>query len=174
MGNIINGVGHAVGYRNFETKDQSHNILPLGLWIVGEELHNNHHADPRSAKFKARWFEIDIGWMYIRLLSVLRLADVLYARDVSAREFASRYYQRASDVALTARTAAMEAVEEARTAAHAASYRAKEAVDDARTAAKAASTRARDAAGRAAASAREAAQSAGAALNSNKSLPTTE
>ena len=174
MGNIINGVGHAVGYRNFETKDQSHNILPLGLWIVGEELHNNHHADPRSAKFRARWFEIDIGWMYIRLLSVLRLADVLYARDVSAREFASRYYQRASDVALTARTAAMEAVEEARTAAHAASYRAKEAVDDARTAAKAASTRARDAAGRAAASAREAAQSAGAALNSNKSLPTTE
>lgn len=94
MGNIINGAGHALGYRNFETKDESHNLHPVGFWIVGEELHNNHHADPRSAKFKARWWEFDIGWVYIRLLRVLRLAQVIYARSVSAKEFAGQYYQK--------------------------------------------------------------------------------
>jgi len=92
MGNIINGIGHALGYRTFETRDHSHNIYPWGMWIVGEELHNNHHADPRSAKFSASWWEIDIGWMYIRLLSALRLAKVAYARSVGAKEFAARYY----------------------------------------------------------------------------------
>ncbi|MDX1396758.1 MAG: fatty acid desaturase [Gemmatimonadota bacterium] len=93
MGNIINGIGHALGYRTFETRDHSHNIYPWGMWIVGEELHNNHHADPRSAKFKANWWEFDIGWAYIRVLSLLRLANVIYARSVSAREFAARYYE---------------------------------------------------------------------------------
>jgi stearoyl-CoA desaturase (delta-9 desaturase) len=92
MGNIINGLGHAIGYRNFTTRDVSHNLYPWGIWILGEELHNNHHADPRSAKFKARWWEFDIGWMYIRLLSALRLAKVVYARTLSAREFAAKYY----------------------------------------------------------------------------------
>ncbi|MDH3734831.1 MAG: fatty acid desaturase [Gemmatimonadota bacterium] len=92
MGNIINGIGHALGYRTFETRDHSHNIYPWGMWIVGEELHNNHHADPRSAKFKANWWELDIGWAYIRVLSFLRLADVIYARSVSAKDFAARYY----------------------------------------------------------------------------------
>lgn len=99
FGNVINGIGHAVGYRNFDTKDHSHNIIPLGIWIVGEELHNNHHADPRSAKFKAKWYELDIGWLYIRLLAALRLARVLYARNVSAAEFAEKYYRRASAAA---------------------------------------------------------------------------
>lgn len=99
FGNVINGLGHAVGYRNFDTKDHSHNIIPLGLWIVGEELHNNHHADPRSAKFKAKWYEFDIGWVYIRLLQALRGAKVIYARNLSAREFAERYYRSASDAA---------------------------------------------------------------------------
>src|SRR5690606_5310827 len=99
FGNVINGIGHAWGYRNFDTRDQSRNILPIGLWIVGEELHNNHHADPRSAKFKAKWYEFDIGWIYIRLLSALRLAKVIYARNLSAREFAERYYRSASDAA---------------------------------------------------------------------------
>ena len=93
MGNIINGIGHALGYRTFDTRDHSHNIYPWGIWILGEELHNNHHADPRSAKFRANWWEFDIGWMYIRLLSFLKLADVLYARSASAKEFAGRYYQ---------------------------------------------------------------------------------
>jgi stearoyl-CoA desaturase (Delta-9 desaturase) len=77
---VINGVGHALGYRNHDTKDASRNILPIAIWIAGEELHNNHHADPHSAKFAHRWFEFDIGWMYIRLMSFVGLADVKYAR----------------------------------------------------------------------------------------------
>lgn len=77
---IINGVGHALGYRNFNVKDESRNISPIAIWLAGEELHNNHHADPHSAKFKAKWYEFDIGWVYIRLLQVLRLAQVRYAR----------------------------------------------------------------------------------------------
>ena len=92
MGNIINGVGHALGYRNFETRDRSRNIYPWGLWILGEELHNNHHADPRSAKFKAHWWEIDVGWVYIKLLSFVKLAKVGYARSLSAKEFAAKHY----------------------------------------------------------------------------------
>lgn len=92
MGNIINGIGHAKGYRNFDTKDASRNIYPWGIWILGEELHNNHHADPRSAKFKAQWWEFDIGWTYIRILEALRLADVLYARQASVAEFRAKHY----------------------------------------------------------------------------------
>ncbi len=78
---IINGVGHAWGYRNHEVKDESRNIVPLAIWLGGEELHNNHHADPHSAKFQHRWFEFDIGWIYIRLLSLFGLAKVQYARS---------------------------------------------------------------------------------------------
>lgn len=92
MGNIINGAGHALGYRNFDTKDHSSNLYPWGIWILGEELHNNHHADPKSAKFKAHWWEFDIGWYYIRLLETLGLADVVYARSESPEEFAAGRY----------------------------------------------------------------------------------
>lgn len=77
---VINGVGHAIGYRNFDVKDESRNISPVAVWLGGEELHNNHHADPRSARFAARWFEFDIGWAYIRLLAFLGLARVVHAR----------------------------------------------------------------------------------------------
>ena len=77
---VINGVGHAIGYRNFDVKDESRNIAPLAIWLGGEELHNNHHADPHSAKFKAKWYEFDVGWFYIRLLALVRLAKVQYAR----------------------------------------------------------------------------------------------
>ena len=73
---VVNGVGHWWGYRNGQTKDQSRNIVPWGIVIGGEELHNNHHLDPASARLSRRWFEFDIGWMYIRLLSALRLATV--------------------------------------------------------------------------------------------------
>jgi stearoyl-CoA desaturase (delta-9 desaturase) len=99
FGNVINGIGHALGYRNFETKDHSHNIIPLGIWIVGEELHNNHHADPRSASFRAKWYEFDIGWAYIKVLSWLKLANVVYARSLSAKDFAEKYYARAAQAA---------------------------------------------------------------------------
>jgi len=73
---VINGVGHYFGYRNFHTDDDSTNIVPWAFWIGGEELHNNHHAYPTSAKFSLRWYELDIGWLYIRALRALGLATV--------------------------------------------------------------------------------------------------
>ena len=73
---IINGVGHYWGYRNFACVDASTNIVPWGIVIGGEELHNNHHAYGSSAKLSSRWFEFDIGWMYIRILEMLGLAKV--------------------------------------------------------------------------------------------------
>lgn len=74
---IVNGVGHYWGYRNFACADTSTNVFPIGLLIGGEELHNNHHAYGSSAKFSSRWYEVDLGWGYIQLLSTLRLAKVL-------------------------------------------------------------------------------------------------
>ncbi len=73
---VINGIGHWWGYRNFVTEDASTNITPVAAWIGGEELHNNHHAYPTSAKFSIRWYEFDLGWLYIRMLSALGLATV--------------------------------------------------------------------------------------------------
>jgi stearoyl-CoA desaturase (delta-9 desaturase) len=73
---IINGVGHYWGYRNFETQDTSRNIVPIGILIGGEEFHNNHHAYGSSAKLANKWWELDIGWVYIRLLECLGLASV--------------------------------------------------------------------------------------------------
>ena len=73
---VINGIAHWWGYRNGETRDQSRNISPIGILIGGEELHSNHHLDPASPKLSLRWFEFDIGWMYIRLLQSLKLASV--------------------------------------------------------------------------------------------------
>lgn len=74
---VINGIGHYWGYRNFVTEDASRNILPWGLLIGGEELHNNHHAFSASARLSSHWWEFDIGWAYIRTLATLRLAKVL-------------------------------------------------------------------------------------------------
>lgn len=73
---IINGIGHYWGYRNFDCKDASTNILPIGIIIGGEELHNNHHTFGTSAKLSAKWYEFDIGWMYISILAFLGLAKV--------------------------------------------------------------------------------------------------
>jgi stearoyl-CoA desaturase (delta-9 desaturase) len=73
---IINGIGHYWGYRNFEAPDASTNVSPWGIIIGGEELHNNHHAYGTSAKLSSRWYEFDIGWMYIRMLEMMKLATV--------------------------------------------------------------------------------------------------
>ena len=73
---IINGIGHYWGYRNFDSPDAARNVLPWGILIGGEELHNNHHAFASSAKLSNRWYEFDIGWMYIRILQMLGLATV--------------------------------------------------------------------------------------------------
>jgi stearoyl-CoA desaturase (delta-9 desaturase) len=71
---VINGVAHWIGYRNGTTRDQSRNISPWGIIVGGEELHNNHHLAPGSARLSRRWWEFDIGWMYIRILGALGLA----------------------------------------------------------------------------------------------------
>ncbi len=73
---VVNGIGHFWGYRNYECHDAATNVFPWGFWIGGEELHNNHHTFASSAKFSVKWWEFDIGWMYIRLLSFLGLAKV--------------------------------------------------------------------------------------------------
>jgi len=73
---VINGVGHWFGYRSYACNDASTNIVPWGILIGGEELHNNHHAFVTSAKFSTHWYELDIGWLYIRVLEVLGLAKV--------------------------------------------------------------------------------------------------
>lgn len=73
---VINGVGHYWGYRNFECPDAATNISPWGILIGGEELHNNHHTYPSSAKLSVKWYEFDIGWLYIKTLSLFGLAKV--------------------------------------------------------------------------------------------------
>ena len=82
---VINGIGHYWGYRNFECPDAATNIVPWGILIGGEELHNNHHTYPNSAKLSAKWFEFDIGWMYIRLFEMAGLAQVRSAGPVVRR-----------------------------------------------------------------------------------------
>ena len=71
---VVNGMGHFMGYRNFECADNARNIWPLGILIGGEELHNNHHTYPNSSKLSRRWYEVDIGWGYIRLFELFGLA----------------------------------------------------------------------------------------------------
>ncbi len=73
---IINGIGHWWGYRNFEAPDASRNVTPWGIVIGGEELHNNHHTYPTSAKFSVKPYEFDVGWVYIRGMEMLGLAKV--------------------------------------------------------------------------------------------------
>jgi stearoyl-CoA desaturase (delta-9 desaturase) len=79
---VINGIGHYWGYRNWPTADGSTNIVPFGLFIGGEELHNNHHAFPTSAKLSVKWYELDLGWLYIRVLEALGLAQVKHVAPV--------------------------------------------------------------------------------------------
>lgn len=71
---VVNGIAHYWGYRNFECQDASHNILPIGFFIGGEELHNNHHTYGTSAKFSVKWWEVDMGWLVIRTLKFFGLA----------------------------------------------------------------------------------------------------
>jgi len=73
---VINGLGHFWGYRNYSCPDASTNLVPWGIFIGGEELHNNHHTFATSARLSSKWYEIDIGWLYIRLLAAFRLAKV--------------------------------------------------------------------------------------------------
>jgi stearoyl-CoA desaturase (delta-9 desaturase) len=74
---VVNGIGHYYGYRNFECPDAARNVMPWGFLVAGEELHNNHHAFPSSAKFSVQRWEFDIGWLYIRVFQALGLARVI-------------------------------------------------------------------------------------------------
>ncbi|KTT41882.1 aminotransferase [Pseudomonas oryzihabitans] len=73
---VVNGLGHALGYRNFECRDAATNLVPWGILIGGEELHNNHHTYPNSAKLSVKRWEFDMGWAWIKLFTWLRLAKV--------------------------------------------------------------------------------------------------
>ena len=73
---VINGLAHWVGYRNFNVNDSSRNLLPWGIIIGGEELHNNHHANGTSAKLSVKKYEFDIGYMYIKILEFFNLAKI--------------------------------------------------------------------------------------------------
>jgi stearoyl-CoA desaturase (delta-9 desaturase) len=79
---VINGIGHYWGYRSWSTADVSTNIVPWGILIGGEELHNNHHAHSLSARLSSKWYEFDIGWMYIRILEALGLATVRHLAPI--------------------------------------------------------------------------------------------
>ncbi len=82
---VINGLGHAVGYRNFECRDAATNLLPWGILIGGEELHNNHHTYPNSAKLSVKRWEFDMGWVWIQLFSFLGLAKVQRVAPIAHR-----------------------------------------------------------------------------------------
>jgi len=74
---VINGLGHWFGYRNNETNDKSRNIIPFGFLIGGEELHNNHHDNPASPKLSQKWWEFDIGWLWLKLFQKIGLAKIV-------------------------------------------------------------------------------------------------
>ena len=78
---VVNGIGHWFGYRNTNTKDKSKNIIPIGLIIGGEELHNNHHHKPGSPKLSEKWFEFDIAWFWIKTLSYMKLIEIRNNND---------------------------------------------------------------------------------------------
>ena len=73
---VVNGLCHWVGYRNYDVKDTSRNLVPIDFWVGGELLHNNHHGDGTSAKFSRQWWEFDIGWFYIKVLEKFNLAKL--------------------------------------------------------------------------------------------------
>ena len=73
---VINGLGHWIGYKNGKTNDNSHNISPWGIVIGGEELHNNHHLDPASARLSKNWYEFDVGWMWLTIFRYIKLAKL--------------------------------------------------------------------------------------------------
>src|SRR5437868_12062453 len=87
---VINGIGHYLGYRSYDDAAASTNIVPWGILIGGEELHNNHHAFASSARLSSKWYEFDIGWLYIRVLSALGLATIKHVAPAPPRLVAPR------------------------------------------------------------------------------------
>jgi len=75
---VINGLAHWIGYRNAKTHDHSHNLVPWGILVGGEELHNNHHTAPGNPRLSRKWWEIDIGWVYLKIFESLKLVTIHY------------------------------------------------------------------------------------------------
>jgi stearoyl-CoA desaturase (Delta-9 desaturase) len=88
---VVNGIGHYYGYRNFECPDAARNVMPWGFLVAGEELHNNHHAFPSSAKFSVQRWEFDIGWLYIRIFQAFGLAKVIRVAPAPALTTARKH-----------------------------------------------------------------------------------
>ena len=151
---VVNGLGHFVGYRNFKVRDESRNLIPLGVLLIGEELHNNHHKFPASSKFSQRWWEFDIGWMYINAMKALGLAKIKVvhqgipnfkaataAAKLAAIEKVEHAKEAVGNAKLAVQTAsrekvehAKERVEHAKESAHEAIQNAKEKAAEAATA----------------------------------------
>jgi stearoyl-CoA desaturase (delta-9 desaturase) len=107
---VVNGLGHWWGYRNFETADKATNLTPWGVFIGGEELHNNHHAFPSSAKFALRRYEVDVGWAVLKLCERLGLAKILrVAPGIEVRPWVELPDAETLKALLTHRSAAMMA-----------------------------------------------------------------
>jgi len=140
---VVNGLGHTIGYRNYKVKDQSRNIIPLGLLLSGEELHNNHHKFPSSAKFSKRWFELDMGWWYINALRLIGMAKVKVVQSGLPNFKASM--QAAAE---SAKVAAMERARSAADSARGAAVGARHAAQNAHAAAVEMAHAAKDAATR--------------------------
>ncbi len=97
---VVNGLGHAVGYRNFECRDAATNLVPWGILIGGEELHNNHHTYPNSAKLSVRKWEFDMGWAWIKLFSLFGLAKVNRTAPIAHRVAAKQQLDMDSAMAI--------------------------------------------------------------------------
>lgn len=135
---VVNGLGHFVGYRNYRVRDESRNLFPVGVLLIGEELHNNHHKFPASSKFSQRWFEIDMGWVYIQAMRLIGMAKVKVVHSglpnfkqatEAARQAAMEKVEHAK---LAATTAAREGVEHAKERVEHAKEAAQEAIQSAK------------------------------------------
>ncbi len=104
---VVNGIGHFIGYRNYKVRDESRNISPIGILLICEDLHNNHHKFHSSSKFSQRWCEFDIGWMYINVMKAFGLAKIKVVHQGVPNFKAAT---------LAAKQAAMEKVEHAKEA----------------------------------------------------------
>lgn len=116
---VVNGLGHTIGYRNYAVRDESRNLMPIGWLLSGEELHNNHHKFPASAKFSQRWFEFDMGWVYIQTMRLVGLATVKVVHEGPAnfKRSAKAAKDAAYDKAVEAGQVVTDAVSHAKEAA---------------------------------------------------------
>lgn len=142
---VVNGLGHVIGYRNYKVRDESRNLVPVGILLIGEELHNNHHKFPASSKFSQRWFEFDIGWMYINMMKLVGLAKIKVvhsglpnfkqateAAKLAAKETVEHAKEKVGNAKIAVQTASREKVEHAKERVGHAKEAAQEAIESAK------------------------------------------